>query len=341
MLTVITILLDVVIFFTGLLSSITDFRSGKIYNHILKYAMLIGGIGKVGYLFLRPNEIGLFVINFFASTVLGFVFYKEKIWGAGDAKLWMVIVFLFPYQQYVRTKYMVVPSVHILMMIFVLAYCYVLIESIIFLIRGKKGNLANKSPIMWKNVILQWIFGFFFISILSRTLQMLLGQYYFQNQIFFSLLFLLTVQWLSTRNIKKKERYTLFLGICYILFEYGGQIIHLKDYLVNAVIVLIVILIGRIGAKYNYQEIATEDVKEGMILSRMTVASFQISRVKNLPLMTDETTKSRITKEEALAIKRWKNSKYGKDKIVIISILPFAIFELLGVVAYMMLFYLN
>ena len=87
--------------------------------------------------------------------------------------------------------------------------------------------------------------------------------------------------------------------------------------------------------KYNYEWIPTSEVKEGMILSYFAVQQFVNSRVKGLPKETDETTKSRISAEEAAAVRRWETSKYGQEKIMVVRYIPFAIFILIGVITYL------
>lgn len=333
----ITVILDVLLLITGIVSSVTDFRSGKIYNRVLRTAALAGSILMAGYLFWNKEYIVGYFVNLLAAFVLGFVFFQEKIWGAGDAKFWIVIVMLFPYGQYYRTEYMLVPSIYILMVIFIFAYLFVVAESLLLLLGGKKGVIKTNGKIAWKEGILRWLFGFFVVSMLSKVLMLVLKKYYFQNQVFFSILFLIFIQWLGTRYIKRRNLYIIVLGCIYIVSECCMHDWNPRQYVINGLIVLIVILVGRVGAKYNYREIKTEEVKRGMILSQMTVALFQKSRVKNLPQVTDETTKSRISQEEADAVRRWKDSKYGKPSVVVISILPFAIFEMIGVIAYILL----
>ena len=56
---------------------------------------------------------------------------------------------------------------------------------------------------------------------------------------------------------------------------------------------------------------------------------------KGLPTTTDETTKSRITQEEADSIKRWEKSKYGKEQIMVVRYIPFAVFILIGMITYL------
>ena len=67
-----------------------------------------------------------------------------------------------------------------------------------------------------------------------------------------------------------------------------------------------------------------------MILSYVSILRFYSSRVRGLPKITDETTDSRITKEEVDSIKRWSKTKKGQETIEIVRHIPFAPFILLG-----------
>lgn len=78
--------------------------------------------------------------------------------------------------------------------------------------------------------------------------------------------------------------------------------------------------------------IPTKEVKEGMIMSYFAIQQFFGSRVKGLPDTTDETTKSRISADEADAIKRWEKSKYGQPQIMVVRYIPFAVFILIGMI---------
>ena len=71
-----------------------------------------------------------------------------------------------------------------------------------------------------------------------------------------------------------------------------------------------------------------------MVLSYMTVSSFLKSKVKGLPKYTLESIRTRITSEEAESIRRWKKSKYGKDTIIIVRKIPFAIFICIGFITF-------
>ena len=90
-------------------------------------------------------------------------------------------------------------------------------------------------------------------------------------------------------------------------------------------------------AEFNYQEIKTEDVRSGMILSMGTSMNFLRSRVKGLPGVSFEDMRSRITIDEADAIRRWGKSKNGSDKVVIVRKVPFALFISIGCMMYLLI----
>ena len=85
------------------------------------------------------------------------------------------------------------------------------------------------------------------------------------------------------------------------------------------------------------EEIQTSEVKKGMVLSYATVVGFMPSRVKGLPQTTSEDMSSRITEEEAEAVRRWEKSKYGKNSIIIVRKIPFAIFIVCGTISYIVM----
>jgi hypothetical protein len=89
--------------------------------------------------------------------------------------------------------------------------------------------------------------------------------------------------------------------------------------------------------KYNYQSIPTAEVRSGQILSAATVLSFAPSQVKGLPTNCSEDIESKLTEEEAASVRRWEKSKYGRDSVVIVRKIPFAIFLGIGTVAMLVL----
>lgn len=135
-----------------------------------------------------------------------------------------------------------------------------------------------------------------------------------------------------------KKWVILFLSLIAIVFIFysviNGQFhIDIRSFIITAA----VICFRGLAENFNYQEIDTADVKKGMILSYATVLEFSKSRIKGLPQFTTEDLSTRITQDEANSIVRWSSSKYGKDKIVILRKLPFALFISIGFIIYLCL----
>lgn len=138
------------------------------------------------------------------------------------------------------------------------------------------------------------------------------------------------------RKILFRKWYVLLIAVMVniVLYQKGGTI---KDNIRIYAILLVVLLLRYLVSGYNYAEIETNQVKAGMILSVATVLEFQKSRVKGLPVATNEDMSTRLSEEEADAIRRWEQSKYGKEKIVIVRKIPFAIFITSGSVIFLLI----
>lgn len=111
-----------VILFLGILSCFGDIKHSKVYNSLVVAGCLYGlsvhvfflfvgylnGIFKVPIsyaavaYFLNPGFLKWFV-NFFICTFVGYFLWRSKIWGAGDAKLFITYSVLIPVGQYQRS----------------------------------------------------------------------------------------------------------------------------------------------------------------------------------------------------------------------------------------------
>lgn len=316
-------------------SSITDVKNGKIYNRNLKLALVPGIVLVVIYYVLIGFDYKIYFLNFAAAFIIGVLFYIFKIWGAGDSKLWFLVNILFPIELYIVSDYMIFPSVFLLAVIFIEAYIYVLFESAFFrIIKKDKGMIRPKERFTTKRGF-DLIFSVIILSFVYMGLDFLIGQYFIANRIFFSLIGLLIAYKIADLEFKNKEKLTILLVCCYLFFMIASQSrTDFRNLYISCFIVLISMIASRFSERYNYRKILTKNVKENMILSFITVQQFSISKIKGLPKCTDESTKSRINAEEADAIRRWENSKYGQKEIVIVRHLPFAIFILVGIVTY-------
>jgi hypothetical protein len=105
----------------------------------------------------------------------------------------------------------------------------------------------------------------------------------------------------------------------------------------NYLLVLLFMVLRILIEQYNYQVISVDELRPGMVLSRLSSFMFMTSAVIGLPGISDETLKSRLTPAEIDSIQRWKKSKKGKESLVIVRKIPFAIFISLGLLNYILI----
>lgn len=316
-------------------SAVTDWKKGKIYNKWLTIGMCPGVILVICYYIGHSESLLLFFTNLAAAVVIAVMFYSLKLWGAGDSKLWMFVNFLYPAGWYATTSNMLFPSMLLFMVIFIEAYLYLIGESVwYYLFKKEKGVTLKHEKIGWMQV---WnlAFSISFLSIVYTVCSVLFKNYYESNRIFFSVVGILLTNKLVSIKFPGKKVWTIVLTGMYIALNlgfYGG--FDKKMLVLTILLVVITHFSLQFADQYNYEWIPTKEVKEGMIMSYFAIQQFFGSRVKGLPDTTDETTKSRISADEADAIKRWEKSKYGQPQIMVVRYIPFAVFILIGMITY-------
>ncbi len=89
-----------VILFVGLLTSLTDLRSKKIYNQHLTIGSFLS-IAAVAYVAVfKQEDIFFHAANGIAACLIGFLLYRSDLWKGGDAKLFMLYAFVMPTPYY-------------------------------------------------------------------------------------------------------------------------------------------------------------------------------------------------------------------------------------------------
>lgn len=335
----------------GIIVSKSDLKYGKVFNKHLLYFLCIGVVINLLYVgslvfvshYIRIEALQGYIINLLTGIFISVLFYYIKVWAAGDAKLFCLFLFLVPYESYSVDLNSIFPGFYFLIAIFSLAFIYITIETIILFVKdiykgnmdfGEKGQQGYR--VNWKlmkNFITQYLLACVLSFLLNDTLTRFFENFYMNNKGFVMLinilLLILLLNYLSGKHI-----YKLILGVgcVYVLVRIILHPVFPKTNYILLLVFVLVILARYLGAKYNYIEVPTQTVKAGMVLSTGTVFLFQNSKVKGLPLHTNETTDSRITEEEAESIKRWEKSKYGQEEILIVRHVPFAPFIYAGVV---------
>ena len=129
MVTALYIFLPMVIF-VGIISSYTDIKYKKIGNRLIMsgiaYAFFLN-IFLASYSLLKGsiqahiiiNHYLNYILNSLAALIVSFFMWRSGIWNAGDAKLFIVFVFLLPLSVYSRSYIDFFPAIALLMNIFV------------------------------------------------------------------------------------------------------------------------------------------------------------------------------------------------------------------------------
>lgn len=318
-----------------LVAAVTDWKKGKIYNRWLSFGMIPASVLVILYYYGHRESIRLFVVNLLAAVAIAILFYALKMWGAGDSKLWMFLNFLFPAGWYVTTDSMLFPSMLIFMLIFLEAYLYVFLESLWYRFLKKNEGIQLQKKKFDVRQIWNLLFSISFLSLVYTICACFMGEYYESNRIFFAVVGVLLTGQLVAVQFRGKKVLTVVLVILYVAGAAMSGGMRMKDLGLTVLLVLVSNFSLKFAEKYNYEWVKTSEVKSGMILSYFAVQQFLCSRVKGLPESTDETTKSRITQEQAESIHRWEKSKYGKEYIMVVRYIPFAVFVLAGLITYL------
>lgn len=318
----------------GVVSTITDFKNKKIYNKNIIYALMASlFIYIVLWKQITVQYITNYCINIIISVIISFSFYYFKIWSAGDAKLFLAIIIIIPYNIYNVEKTNLFPALYLLIIIFSIGFFYVVLETLVLWVKDKKRIQVFKLKIKnIKQIIINYFMGYFVILFINNITLKFVPDFRINNGGFMLICNMLILFFLY-RIIKEKRKALIIMSLFLIANLTYYFIFGLRIYAINLkmfVFVLSIMLFRSFAEKYNYEEIRIENLKPRMILSFESVLKFYSSRVKGLPHSTDETTDSRLTTNEVNSIKRWSKTKKGQDTIIIVRHMPFAPFILIG-----------
>lgn len=318
----------------GVVSTITDFKNKKIYNKNIIYALMASlFIYIVLWKQITIQYITNYCINIIISVIISFSFYYFKIWSAGDAKLFLAIIIIIPYNIYNVEKTNLFPALYLLIIIFSIGFFYVVLETLVLWVKDKKRIQIFKLKIKnIKQIIINYFMGYFVILFINNITLKFVPDFRINNGGLMLICNMLILFFLY-RIIKRKRKTLIIMSLFLIANLTYYFIFGLRIYSINLkmfVFVLSIMLFRSFAEKYNYEEIRIENLKPRMILSFESVLKFYSSRVKGLPHSTDETTDSRLTTNEVNSIKRWSKTKKGQDTIVIVRHMPFAPFILIG-----------
>ena len=266
------------------------------------------------------------------ADLLAFGMFYMKMWAAGDAKLFMLMFFLFPPRLLDNGSlaFCIIPY----MFIFIPALGWMTVDSVVRLIRKEK---TRKQPLqikqMLKNICINLIESAALYSIASSCFSSFIAE----ESLFFAVVMAVYVLWSNSVPWMRKWPVIVAHGIVIVIFwGINSWKIAIPEWS-SQLILIAVILCQQFLVMYNYQLIPTSNVKKGMILSAETVLQFQISRVHGLPVDASEELSAKISEEQAEAVRRWEKSAHGQPMVWTVRKVPFAIMILIGFVAWSIL----
>jgi len=321
----------------------TDCRTSQIHNKLIIRGILAAVALDIPYylIFARSYFVS-FLLNLLMMTLIAFFFYLYHLWAAGDSKLFFVVALCIPGKLYSFWEIGSVPSFVILILVFSIAFIYVIIESIILGVKNKDlfqfsvgevdyfGVLVSYLAMVAASIIVNW--GLW--RLFSRQLE-------YNTVLSFAVSFFVVLTLIQIRNHLDRKGLVTAAAVGWALIL---LLAALGQYKFNAgvdvrswIIVLVVMCFRMIAEKYNYKVIPTSEIKAGQILSAVSIAGFRASKVQGLPTGTTEDLRSRLTVDEAESVRRWENSRTGKPYVIIVRKIPFAMFIGIGTALFILI----
>lgn len=226
----VTVLVTMCIYVT-----ITDFKQGIIQNKVLIVAGIVGfATNTLYYLIYSRTYFIAFLLNLIIMSIISIMFYALRIWAAGDSKLLMITIFLMPARLYYQGNN-VTATVVIMIIIFSIAYLYIIGESIYLGIKERNLFRINRFKTDIKLMIMQYIKCTCLVSLFGIIVRFVIPEFYNKN-IALVMVFNMIIVLLSY-NLKFFDKpipliiLSVITGICYFLTSDGTFHFDYKIYL--------------------------------------------------------------------------------------------------------------
>ena len=309
----------------------TDLRSGNMRNAHLITAAIIGlAISIAAILRQMPpwNSLLYWGINLVLSAVVSIIFYLSDVWAPGDAKLFILLVTLYPQKYYAARPGNVFPALSIVVYAYAAGYLYLLGQGF----RHKKTRISARALIsLDKNSITNMLCSLgFFVG--TQMLVYALFPVFSKANYTLILLSVIGLNYLIDQKAPAVMRILGSLGlvagilISIITGQYSAFIISIP---LGIAVAFILRVLTYMASTNSYREITGEAVKPGIILSFGSIMAMQKCIDPNIPHSTTENRRSRINADQAEAVKNW--CRITKNPITIVEMLPFVPFILIAV----------
>ena len=310
----------------AVVGSITDIRRGIVKNtHLMITFLILAASVLISIVFIQ--DISTFpyfyyFLNLALSAALSIAFYYMDIWAPGDVKIYLLITAIYPFSCYSCRPGNIFPALDLVIIAFASGYIFLLITSFL---QKEKANWTGRNIISWfsKRTLLRFVANIGFFSFVQLLLRLVLPAFYESNR---SLCILITAGavYLLDRaapTIKLVLGYLMFLLYIGLSFWHGDLYRFIFGIGESILLAAVFGEIGRIIKTNSYSEVNEENVKPGMILSFSSIWAMQKCIDPNIPRTTTESRRSRITVEQAEAVRNW--CRITKRNITVVDMLPF------------------
>ena len=351
----------------GILSGLSDIKTGRVKNSLIKkgflygliiYSLIIAWTLLRDYLreyvfynsqffYLKFNYFPALIINVAIAFVVGIIFWKFDIWAAADAKLFTLYSFLIPLTVYVYERVPYFPSFALLVNIYIVSLLYLFL---IYLWRIKIGSEDLKR--FFSEGIPKIIHGMNISKIFDY-----LSLFFISFSIAFSLFFLVISRVRPSASLtilfyiagfavlmslggflnkyKKIKVYLSILAIIYMIIWFifsATPLFILNQFLLfifyMVIINLIFKLFGSLAAS-DIKIINIEDLKQNMILT--TDALRLLSKDQEFYKNLGNIYPDGLSPEQTEKIKEFFKNKDVKT-VEVCKTFPFAVFIFIGAI---------
>ncbi len=325
-----------------IITSVTDIKNNKISNKILIIFGVVG-IGLTIAQYIQRTHIiwGAYLFNLTLVVVFSLLLYIFHIWAAGDSKLLIILGILLP-ANYCMLSGKIVPwSVFLVAFSFIFSFIYLLFESIWLFIHHEGNFSLSNVKKNFRNFILAYIRNIIYISFALKLENYFVSDWMEQYSWIILGINISLILLISSFELLRKIPIVITVLLSSIAFsfftsEWFFSTNRLKYYAVAIVIMLLRIMIS----EYNYKTIPSSEVKKGMILSSLTTIFMSKASYEGLPDISHEDMRSRLSAAEAEAVVNWGTTKNGMKSVQIVRKMPYAIFILIGLVVYSIIWWM-
>ena len=322
-----------------LITSITDIRENRISNKILIIFGIIGIILNVAQFIFKTHIIwNIYFVNLTLVIVFSILLYALHIWAAGDSKLLIVIGLLIPANYCILNHQMISWCVIVIALSFGISFLYLIAESLWLFSKDCNSFSFDNVKKNARAFLLAYVRNIIYMSFILKLENHYAKEWFGKHSLVMLGINISIILLISSFEFLKKYSsilLTLLLSIAFSIYsgEWFIDINRIRYYSLIIIIMLIRIMIS----EYNYKKIPTSEVKKSMILSSFTTIYMSNSSASNLPGISHEDMRSRLTQEEADAVIKWGNSKGGLKEVQIVRKMPYAIFIFIGLIIYSIL----